>query len=127
MREKTKELEKAVEIESIRNEFFANISHEFKTPLNIILTTMQLIVQNIYAGKIAADESVDLAKYTKAIKQNSYRLLRLVNNLIDMTKIDAGYYEIVLGNYNIISIVEDITLSVSSYMEEKGLRVFPPG
>ncbi len=71
MREKTKELEKAVEIESIRNEFFANISHEFKTPLNIILTTMQLIVQNIYAGKIAADESVDLAKYTKAIKQNS--------------------------------------------------------
>ena len=82
MREKIKELEKAVEIESIRNEFFANISHEFKTPLNIILTTMQLIVQNIYAGKIAADESVDLAKYTKAIKQNSYRLLRLVNNLI---------------------------------------------
>lgn len=123
MREKTKELEKAVEIESIRNEFFANISHEFKTPLNIILTTMQLIVQNIYAGKIAADESVDLAKYTKAIKQNSYRLLRLVNNLIDMTKIDAGYYEIVLGNYNIISIVEDITLSVSSYMEEKGLNL----
>ena len=40
-----------------------------------------------------------------------------------MTKIDAGYYEIVLGNYNIISIVEDISLFVSSYMEEKGLNL----
>ena len=58
-----------------------------------------------------------------SIKQNCYRLLRLVNNIIDMNKIDYGYYDIELGNYNIVSVVEDITMSVLEYIKNKGIEL----
>ena len=58
-----------------------------------------------------------------SIKQNCYRLLRLVNNIIDISKIDYGYYDIELGNYNIVSVVEDITMSVLEYVNNKGIEL----
>lgn len=57
------------------------------------------------------------------MEQNCYRLLRLVNNLIDITKIDAGYFSINKINYDIVNLIEDITLSVAEYIENKGLSV----
>ena len=49
------------------------------------------------------------------IKQNSYRILRLVNNFIDISRMDVGQYELKCSNQNIVSIIEDITLSVVDY------------
>ncbi|MEG2917048.1 MAG: PAS domain S-box protein [Clostridium sp.] len=115
--------EKDIEIEKVKNEFFANISHEFKTPLNIILATIQVINKNIDNKKILGLGGVDVRKYVTSIKQNSYRLLRLVNNLIDMSRIDTGFYQIHLENQNIVSVVEDITMSVAQYTESKGLEL----
>jgi signal transduction histidine kinase len=57
------------------------------------------------------------------MKQNCYRLLRLINNLIDITRIDSGFMKINLTRRNLISIIEDITLSVASYAESKGIEV----
>lgn len=114
--------EKALELEKIKSDFFANISHEFKTPLNIILTIMQLIMKNI-EGEGTGFDNEKIIKYMHSIKQNSYRLLRLVNNLIDITKIDSGYYELTLENANIINVIEDITMSVVEYTEEKGIEL----
>ena len=115
--------EKAIELESLKSEFFSNISHEFKTPLNIILATMQVINKNIENKNIqAADEEI-LNKYMNSIRQNCYRLLRLVNNIIDISKMDYGYYNIELGNYNIISVVEDITMSILEYVNNKGIEL----
>ena len=117
------ELEKAIHIESMKSEFFANISHEFKTPLNIILATMQIINKNIEEKSIIHTNEVHLNRYMNSIKQNCYRLLRLVNNIIDISKIENGYYNIDLGNYNIVSIVEDMTMSVIEYAKEKGINL----
>lgn len=114
--------EQALALEKVKSEFFSNISHEFKTPLNIILTTMQLIMKNIGSNNQSIDEA-SILRYMNSIRQNSFRLLKLVNNLIDITKIDAGYYEIHLENQNIVSVVEDITISVAGYMEEKGMEL----
>ena len=112
------ELEKTIEIESLKTDFFANMSHEFKTPLNIILTTVQVL----YDKLILQDNNIDnlqmIKKYLKGIKQNSYRLLKIVNNIMDITKIDSGIYNLELGNYNIISIVEDIVISLSGYLKQ---------
>ncbi|MDK2830196.1 MAG: hypothetical protein PWP67_3031 [Clostridium butyricum] len=94
------------------------MSHEFKTPLNIILTTVQVL----YDKLIVQDNNIDnlqiIKKYLKGIKQNSYRLLKIVNNIMDITKIDSGIYNLELGNYNIISIVEDIVISLSGYLKQ---------
>jgi signal transduction histidine kinase len=57
------------------------------------------------------------------MKQNCYRLLRLVNNIIDITKIDSGYFDMNESNVDIISLVENITLSVADYIENKGLSL----
>ncbi len=115
-----KKLEEAIHLESVKNEFFANISHEFKTPLNIILGTMQLINRNIEIDTINKN---NLIKYMHTIKQNSYRLLRLVNNLIDISRIDIGYYNLQPSNQNIVNIIEEITLSVVEYVQGKKINL----
>lgn len=115
--------EKAIELESLKSEFFSNISHEFKTPLNIILATMQVINKNIENKNIKATDEENLNKYMNSIRQNCYRLLRLVNNIIDISKMDYGYYNIELGNYNIVSVVEDITMSILEYVNNKGIEL----
>ena len=115
--------EKAIELESIKSQFFSNISHEFKTPLNIILATMQVINKNIENKSIISIKGANLDRYMNSIKQNCYRLIRLVNNIIDISKIDYGYYDIELGNYNIVSVVEDITMSVLEYVNNKGIEL----
>ncbi len=56
------------------------------------------------------DRNKDLLQYMKVIKQNCYRLIRLVANLIDITKIDAGYFHVALENCDIIKVVEDISM-----------------
>ena len=115
--------EKIKFMENMRNEFFANLSHEFKTPLNIILGTMQLINKNIENNNITYNEKFNLRKYNHVIKQNSYRLLKLVNNLVDITRIDAGYYNIKMSNYNIVEIIEDITMSITQYAQQRGIKL----
>lgn len=115
-----RELEETVQLEIVKNEFFSNISHEFRTPINILLGTMQLINKNIEENSI---EIKDLKKYANYIKQNSYRLLRLVNNLIDISKMDIGAYELRSSNQNIISIIEDITLSVADYTQNNKINL----
>lgn len=117
LQEKARAFEQAIQLENLRSEFFANISHELRTPLNIILSTLQLIQ---HKGETISNEE-KLNSYLKGIKQNSYRLLRLVNNIIDTTKIDAGFMNVDLMNCNIVNIIEDITLSVAQFIEEKGL------
>lgn len=113
-------LEEAVQLELVKNEFFSNISHEFRTPINILIGTMQLINKNIEQNNIDLE---NLKKYTNYIKQNSYRLLRLVNNLIDISKMDIGAYELRASNQNIINIIEDITLSVADYTKNNKINL----
>ena len=57
------------------------------------------------------------------MKQNSYRLIRLINNLIDITKIDSGFTNMIRHNVDIVKIVEDITLSVASFVESKQIEL----
>ncbi|MBU3090308.1 PAS domain-containing sensor histidine kinase [Clostridium gasigenes] len=118
--ENIKILNEAMEYEKLRTEFFANISHEFRTPLNVILGAIQLM--DIYVGNISDSKIYEkIINLKKIMKQNCYRLIRLVNNLIDITSIDAGFLDLNLKNYDIVKIVEDITMSVSEFARLKYL------
>ncbi len=118
-KEETKRKE-ALQYENLRTEFFSNISHELRTPLNLILGCIQLIELN---DKCNNKNEENIHKRIKIIKQNCYRLLKLVNNLIDITKMDSGYLSLNLNNYNIVSVVEDITLSIIEYTKQKGISL----
>lgn len=115
-------LNKVVEYEKLRTEFFANISHEFRTPINVILGAIQLM--DIYLNNISdTNEYGKLINLKNSMKQNCYRLIRLVNNLIDITKIDSGFLELNLENCDIVKIVKDIALSVSDFAKLKNLTL----
>ena len=107
--------------DKIRNEFFANLSHEVRTPINIIYSCFQLLNNQKENGPESLALYYD--KYEKTIKQNCFRMLRLVNNLIDITKIDSGFIKMRFGNYDIINLVEEITLSVVPYVEAKKINI----
>lgn len=109
------------EIEKAKTQFFANLSHEIKTPINIIYSCFQLL--DINKGKGETELWNSYNKYYGTIKQNCYRLLRLVNNLVDITKIDSGFMKLNFINYEIVSLVEDITLSIVPYVESKNITV----
>lgn len=115
-------LDEAVEYDKLKTEFFSNISHELRTPINVILGIIQLS-EYYYKNNLVEDNIKKMEKYNEIMKQNCYRLVRLVNNLIDITKIDSGYLPICLKNCDIVSYVEDITLSVKDYIESKGINL----
>jgi len=106
----------------LQEEYFANISHELKTPLNVIFASAQLI--NVYCKNGSLDEKKDsVNKYLNSIKQNSYRLSKLINNIVDLSKIESGFFQLNLSNNNIVSVVEEIVMSVTALTESKGLNI----
>lgn len=119
--EMKRDLEERIKLEAMKNDFFTNLSHEFKTPLNIILGTMQVMQQRVDNNNEISND--DLTRYLKSIRQNSYRVLKLVNNLMDINKMDIGYYDIHLSNNNIVNIIEDICLSVAEYARNKNIEL----
>lgn len=115
-------LRQTMELDLLKTEFFANISHELKTPINVVLSSAQML-EAINNGSIKFDNDAKADKYISMMKQNCFRLTRLVDNLIDSTKMDTGYYKLSPKNLNIVSIVENITLSVVKYIEDKGINL----
>jgi PAS domain S-box-containing protein len=115
-------LNETIILETLKTEFFSNLSHELKTPLNVILSTLQLM--DLYTKDCSLNNGeVRFSKYTDMMKQNCYRELRIVNNMIDITRLDAGFYELKLQNCNIVSIVENITLSVCEYIKNNSIEL----
>lgn len=120
--ESEKNLSEAIEYNKRISEFFSNISHEFRTPLNVIFASIQVLeIEKEIPMTHPFIKKLD--RYLKSMKQNTFRLLRLVNNLIDLSKFDSGYLEPNFRNQDVVSIIENITLSVVDYVENKGIEV----
>jgi PAS domain S-box-containing protein len=121
----TKEIKAKLELEKhlrMQEEFFVNISHELKTPLNVIYTTIQLF--DLYRKNGSLIENQDkLEKYINVIKQNCHRQIKLVNNLVDLSKIQSGFFQLYLSNQNIVSVVEDIVQSVSEHIKANDISI----
>ncbi|MEK6266814.1 MAG: HAMP domain-containing histidine kinase [Clostridium sp.] len=117
-----KEKEESLQYDNLKTEFFANVSHEFKTPLNILMGAIQLLELYVSNGNII-DPEFKLHKYLKTMKGNSLRLLRLINNIIDLTKIDSNYSNIELHNYDIVEIIEGVIESIDSYSKIKSVHI----
>jgi signal transduction histidine kinase len=104
------------EYSNLKANFMATMSHELKTPLNIILGCVQLMEMQV-------TDNEAFKKYLKMLKQNSFRLLRLINNFIDINKIEVENLTINLVNDDIIRVIEDISLSIVEYTSLKNIEI----
>lgn len=121
VKDKEKKLTEYVELDKLKSEFLANISHELRTPINVIFSSVQLYEINLKKSNCKSDKNLN--KYIDIMKKNCYRLTKLSNNLIDMSKIDAGIVDLNLQNVDIIKVVEDTTLSVVPFAESKDIQI----
>lgn len=115
------EYEKMKKHEEVKNEFFANISHELRTPLNIFYSTLQLLDLKNNDMSICFREVY--GNHKQCLEINCKRMLRLINNIVDITKIDVGFTQAKFVNCDIVRAIEDITLSVINYAENKNINI----
>jgi methyl-accepting chemotaxis protein len=106
----------------MQDEIFANISHELKTPLNVIFSANQLM-ELYLKNDLLEDNRENFSKGINIIKQNCYRLIKLINNIIDLSKMESGFLKLNIYNENIVQVVEDIVQSVSEHIKEKGISI----
>ena len=111
----------AKEREQLKTDFIANMSHELRTPLNIITSASMLLEMKSQKEETVSSEYI-LDKLSH-INQSSNRLRRLINNLIDISKFDSGFFECKCKNENIVYVVEDIVHEVVDYAKEKNIEL----
>lgn len=123
----SEEINKEIELAKLkvynkeRTDFMSNISHELRTPVNIFYSTLQLLDK---FGNIKEKDFKDLYnKYRNTLHVNCKRMLRLINNVVDMSKIESGILKGKFDYYNLIAIVEDVTMSVVNYAQLKSINI----
>lgn len=115
------ELEKLKIYDKEKSKFISNMSHELKTPLNIFYSTVQLLDK---ATEMRCSEFKSIyLKYKKSLHINCMRMMRLINNFTDISKIDMGILKADFNNYDIVFIAEEVTLSVVNYALSKSIQI----
>jgi signal transduction histidine kinase/DNA-binding response OmpR family regulator len=108
------------EIDALKIKFFTNISHEFRTPLTLILSPVEKLLEK-WQG--SPDE-----KYLKLIRQNGRRLLLMVNQLLDFRRMEVQGFGFNPAFGDIVSFIDDIVASFGDLSEEKKISlVYEPG
>src|SRR5437667_5033830 len=100
-----------------KSQFLASMSHELRTPLNAILGFNEMILDEVY-GEVPADVRAPLEN----IQTSGKHLLRLINNVLDLAKIEAGRMELALGDYSVHDIVRSVHSTLQPLAAEKGLE-----
>lgn len=106
--------EKLKELDQLKSRFFANISHEFRTPLTLIEGPLKQLKSGHYAGN--ADEQYDM------MLRNTQRLERLVNQLLDLSRIESGQMKLHMKHLDIVEVVRGIVAAFESLAKQKGVN-----
>ena len=105
----------AEEANMLKSHFISNISHELKTPITVIMSVIQVL---------QIKDTDDFSnKNIQIIDNNCKRLLRLINNIIDMEKFDSNEITLDLKNVNMVSLIDDIVESIEPYAKSKDLSI----
>lgn len=102
--------------EQIKNDFLSSISHDLKTPINVIYSSAQ-VQEKFYRNKHVEK----ISHYNQVNKENCITLMRLANNLIDSSKLSYDYLKPNLKVHNIVTLIEDSIGNLIEYINEKEL------
>jgi signal transduction histidine kinase/HAMP domain-containing protein len=110
--------ERAEEATRLKSEFLSNMSHELRTPLNSILGLTNLMAQGI-SGRINEKQK----EYIEIIERNGKNLLQLINDILDISKIESGKLELSISKIQFKSFIRSISNSIMPLIERKGLSL----
>ena len=113
--DKIAELERTIEL---KDELLLLITHELKTPLSVITSSIQ-IIESICKNEITEK----LNKYLGKIRQNTYRQLKLVNNILDNTRVSSGHFKLKQTNVEIVALTGMIIDSIMVFAEKKKIKI----
>ena len=120
LEENKKLSEEIIYKERIKNNYFVNLSHELRTPINIIVSTVQLI-NTITKDKVLSQEKTN--EYMNIISKSCDNLLKIIGDIIDSSKIETGEYKINKEDNDIVYLVEETALNMSKFIEKKGISL----
>jgi signal transduction histidine kinase/ligand-binding sensor domain-containing protein/CheY-like chemotaxis protein len=109
------EADKLREMDEVKSHFFANISHEFRTPLTLIQGPLKQLLSDEFQGQPK--------KLYRMMLRNSHRLLQLINQLLDLSKLESGRMVLQTRPENIIKILKGLVLSFMSLAERKKITL----
>lgn len=111
-KQQQEESQRLIELDSFKSKFFTNISHEFRTPLTVILGSSDQILQ-----MVPEKDQSDISYKVNLIKRNTHNVLRLINQILDLSKIEKSSLELnyILGD--IVIFIRDICNNFSSLIE----------
>ncbi len=107
------ESEKLREVDKLKMQFFQNISHEFRTPLTLILGPIQRMLES--SSAVASTHEL------RMIRRNANQLLRLINQILDLTRLESGGAKLSLRSGDVIPFLRGITMSFQSLADRKGI------
>lgn len=109
--------QKAEESDRLKSAFLANMSHEIRTPMNGILGFSELLKNTKLSGE-------QQTKYIEIIEKSGKRMLKIINDIVDISKIEAGLIKIYIEESNINEQIEDIYTFFKPEVEAKGMQLF---
>ena len=120
--EKAADLQKAndklLEMDQLKTNFFANISHELRTPLTLILSPMESMLQG-EAGNLDSSQR----EFVAAMHRNAQKLLKLINNLLDFSKLEAGRMSVDYREVDLVAFVQEHVSAFASAAAQVGLEL----
>lgn len=103
---------------AMNEEFLLNISHDLRSPINVILSIVQFL-DNIHRD----NNDSKVKEYRDLIKRNCFKIIKLIDNLIDTTKLEGNFYNLNMKNIEVISMIEAIVTSIDEYAEQKKIQL----
>ncbi|MGB5694368.1 MAG: ATP-binding protein [Polyangiales bacterium] len=109
-------------LDQLKTDFFANVSHELRTPLTLSLGPLESLLKK--------EHPPDEEQHLQALHRNQLRLLRVINQLLDLAKIESGAMQAEFSKEDVVELVSDIVGEVEDAAQTKGLKIVmaaPPG
>lgn len=101
------------ELNNMRSQFFANMTHEFKTPLTLIISPLKMMQKKL--------EKIENKNQVNVMLRNAERLHRLINQMLDLSKIESGLAELKTSKYDIVRFSENMASNFIPYSEEQSI------
>jgi response regulator RpfG family c-di-GMP phosphodiesterase/signal transduction histidine kinase len=106
-------------LDELKTQFFANVNHELRTPLTLILAPLKAVLEG-RMGKL----SPTLKDTLETMQRNGYKLLKLINNLLDLNKLEEGKMRLKLKNVNLVDFIPPLLAAVKPLADQRQIRLY---